>query len=361
MKTSGFPLLCMGLLSMLTFSACQKSIKKDEDKKEETPVEKTEPLAGNGTAGFADGDLSTAMFNQPKGISLDASGNIFIADWGNERIRKIAASQVTTIAGSVVGYADGTGAAAKFDSPGDVAVDGQGNLYVADIDNDCIRKITPDGTVSTFAGTNSAGYKDGTGTAARFRSPRGVAADGQGNVYVADMSNNCIRKISPEGVVTTLAGNALAGYSDGTGAAASFNRPRDMAVDGAGNVYVVDSENNAIRKITPAGVVTTLAGGGTAGYSDGSGSAAKFRSPKGIAVDKNGVVYVADTDNNRIRKVTADGLVTTLAGTGTAGYAEGAGGTAKFNAPRSIALDATGKILFVVDQDNNRIRKIALL
>lgn len=352
---------------MLTFSACQKGTGNDPEptptpEPTPAPTEKTEPMAGTGIAGSANGDLASAQFNQPKGIILDASGNIYVADHGNHLIRKIsAAGQVTTLAGSTVGLLNGNGTAAKFNSPGDVDVDAAGNVYVADIDNNCIRKISPAGDVITFAGAKTSGFLDGTGGAARFDNPRGVAVDANGNLYVADMNNHCIRKIDLNGVVTTLAGsNTAAGYVDATGGAARFDQPRDVAVDASGNVYVVDANNNCVRKITPAGVVTTLAGSKTAGYADAAGTAAKFKAPKGICIDPSGVLYIADTDNNRIRKISTDGLVTTLAGDGTAGYAEGATASAKFNAPRGIALDKAGKVLYIGDEANNRIRKIAL-
>ena len=184
--------------------------------------------------------------------------------------------------------------------------------------NDTIRKITPAGVVTTFAGTaGQSGSADGTGAAARFTNPEGTAVDGAGNVYVADTFNDTIRKITPAGVVTTLAGTAgQGGSADGTGAAARFAFPTGVAVDGAGNVYVADTDNDTIRKITPAGVVTTLAGtAGQSGSADGTGAAARFNSPFGLAVDGAGNIYVADEDNDAIREITPAGVVSTLAGT----------------------------------------------
>jgi hypothetical protein len=236
---------------------------------------------------------------------------------------------VTKLAGTadLPGSMDGMGAVSRFNNPLGVAVDGAGNVFVADNGNDTIRKITPGGVVTTLAGTaGSSGSADGTGAAARFNKPFGVAVDGAGNVFVADYYNNTIRKITPSGVVTTLAGSAgLSGSADGTGAVARFN-PLGVAVDGAGNVFVADTSNNTIRKITPAGVVTTLAGtAGSSGSADGTGAAARFYGPMGVAVDGAGNVFVAD-NYDTIRKITPAGVVTTLAGTaGWNGSADGTG------------------------------------
>ncbi len=231
-----------------------------------------------------------------------------MADTDNHTIRKItSAGVVTTLAGSagISGSADGTGSAARFNNPNGVAVDGSGNVYVADTCNHTIRKITSAGVVTTLAGSaGSSGSADGTGSAARFNYPYGVAVDGSGNVYVADTNNHTIRKITSAGVVTTLAGSAgSSGSADGTGSAARFNYPYGVAVDGSGNVYVADTANHTIRKITSAGVVTTI--GGTAGVmagTDGVGGSAQFAYPWGVAVSTAGVLYVADSCNNRISR-----------------------------------------------------------
>ncbi|GAB6392971.1 MAG: NHL repeat-containing protein [Treponematales bacterium] len=264
----------------------------------------------------------------------------------------------SSLAGTTTaGYADGTRTAARFSSPQSIAVDNDGNIYVADTGNNRIRKITSAGVVSTIAGSSTAGYGDGTGTAAWFSAPQGIALDASGNIYVADTGNNRIRKITSERVVTSLAGTTSAGYAEGTGTAVRFSAPQGIAVDASGNIYVADTGNNRIRKITSSGVVSTIAGSRTAGYGDGTGTAAWFSAPQGIALDASGNIYVADTGNNRIRKITPERVVTSLAGTTSAGYAEGTGTAVRFSAPQGIVIDNAGAI-YVSDTNNNRIRKI---
>ncbi len=284
---------------------------------------------------------------------------------------------VTTLAGNgTPGYVDGSGGItgmAEFSYPTGVAVDSQLNVYVADSNNSTIRKVAPDGTTSTFAGNGASGYVEGTGTAAAFNYPYGVAVDPQGFVYVADSANNRIRKITPGGATSTLAGNGMYGNVDGTGGptgTAQFSDPMGVAVDSQGTVYVADTGNDTIRKITPDGTTTTLAGNGDGGYADGPPTQAAFYDPWGIAVDAQGNVYVADVINYRIRKVAPDGTTSTLAGNGSmcdaggylAGcYADGTGGpsgTAAFNYPIGVAVDDQGYV-YVADTTNLRIRRIA--
>ncbi len=332
------------------------------------PVTPTlELFAGNmGGAGSNDGTLATAHFGSPSGVATDSAGNVYVADSGNNTIRKITpAGVVSTLAGTpgVQGSADGSGAAASFKYPTGVATDSAGNVYVADLGNNTIRKITPTGVVSTLAGTPGIfGSADGTGASASFYFPTGVATDSAGNVYVADSGNNTIRKITLAGVVTTLAGTpGIYGSADGTGAAASFAAPSGIATDSAGNVYVADTGNYTIRKITPAGLVSTLAGTpGVQGSADGTGAAASFYSPNSIATDSVGNVYVADTFNNTIRKISPAGVVNTLAGTpGIFGSADGTGASASFYYPTGVATDSAGNV-YVADSGNNTIRKITL-
>ena len=288
-------------------------------------------------AGSADGIGAAATFNGPVGVASDSGGNVYVADRSNRIIRKITpAGLVSTLAGKagVDGDTDGSGAAARFGwiggTGGGMAADRAGNVYV--VDGSSIRKITPAGLVSTLAGKVFVFYgenfsADGTGATARFDAPQGVAADGFGNIYVADTYNHTIRKVTQAGVVTTLAGTArIGGSANNSGAAARFNRPWGIATDTAGNVYVADTGNNVIRKITPAGGVSTLAGKpGVVGSADGSGAAASFNNPRAVAVDGAGNVYVADTSNSTVRKITPEGLVSTLVGVpGRAAFAVGA-------------------------------------
>jgi streptogramin lyase len=318
-----------------------------------------------GTAGFGDGTGSAARFYGPAGMAIDSSGNLYVADGYANTIRKIAPGGiVTTLAGTggVSGSSDGAGSAALFSSPVGVAVDTNGNIYVADSANSTVRKITPSGVVTTLAGTPGViGFADGIGSSAQFDRPYGVAVDSSGNVFVSDLVYCFIRKITPSGVVTSFAGMPIGpGFSDGTGSAAVFAHPNGLAVDANGNVYVADQDNNAIRKITPAGVVTTLTGHyPQKGYADGTGSAATFNRPGGVAVDGSGNVFVADTGNFTIRMITSNGVVTTLAGAaGTQGSSDGRGSTASFNYSGGPAVDGGGN-LYVSDGGSSTIRLCA--
>lgn len=305
-------------------------------------------LAGSGYAGAINGTGTAAWFNNPTGIAVDSSGNVYVADFNNNIIRKITSGGVvTTLAGSagVTGYADGTGPAASFNQPWGVAVDSSGNVYVTDSGNQLIREISPGGMVTTFAQV--------------YNLPFGIAVDSSGNVYVSESNGDAINKITPGGVVSTLAGQiGVAGSANGTGTAASFSSPAGVAVDSSGNVYVADSGNNLIRKISPGGVVTTLAGSGAWGSANGTGTAASFGGPGGVVVDSCGNVYVADTGNQLIRKISPGGVVTTLAGSaGVPGSTNGTGTTASFYEPIGIAVDSS-ETIYVADTYNNLIREI---
>jgi|GEM_PF-1260161 len=309
-----------------------------------------------------------ARFNCPSGVVVDGAGNIFVTDFANHTIRMITpAGVVSTFAGAagISGSTDDTGTAARFSSPLGIAIDSLGNFYVADSVNHTIRKITPAGVVTTFAGTAGlAGATNETGALARFNRPTGVAVDSLDNVYVTDYNNNTIRKITPAGVVTTLAGSALPaliiGAADGNGAAASFNKPLGIAVDGADNLYVTDSGNHSIRMITPAGDVTTFSGlSGTAGKVNGTLAAARYNTPTGITVDGAGVIYVVEALNHALRRISG-GVVTTLAGTlGTSGFIDDLGAKARFNGPAGVAVDAAGNLI-VTDCWSHTIRRSSI-
>ncbi len=329
-----------------------------------TPAAEVSTLAGSaGLNGATDATGAAARFYRPFGVTVDAAGNAYIADTGNSLIRKMSpAGAVTTLAGSVAigGSVDGTGAAARFLNASGVATDSAGNAFVADRLDHTIRRITTAGVVTTFAGApGSSGAVDDTGNAALFSSPVGVATDGADNIYVADRANHAIRKISPAGVVTTLAGSMGApGSADGAAAVARFQFPEGVAVDSVGNVYVADTGNHTIRKIDLAGMVTTLAGlAGDAAFADGITTAARFSAPVGIAVDAAGNIVVTDASNT-IRKVTTAGVVSTIAGLAqNPGSADGTGTTARFNAPTSIGTDGAGNV-YVADRNNGTIRKV---
>ena len=284
-----------------------------------SPLGIVSTLAGlAGSPGSADGNGAAARFNGPWQIDVDSAGNVYVSDRMNSAIRKITpAGDVSTLAGlpGSPGSADGTGSAARFNEPYGIRVDAAGNVYVGDTFNDTIRVITPAGAASTLAGSAGLlGLVDATGGNARFDAPFGLGLDAAGNIYVADELNQVIRVITPGGAVSTLAGTPhVPGNANGTGSSAQFNFPLALVVDAAGNVYVAD-QSETIRKITPAGVVTTFAGVvGTGGDIDGPGSGAEFRSPNGLAIDSAGNLYVADRDNRAIRKITPAGVVSTIA------------------------------------------------
>jgi sugar lactone lactonase YvrE len=326
-------------------------------------------LAGS-EEGYADGSGAEAQFSSPVAVAVDAEGNVYVADSANHRIRQIwPDGTVTTLAGGdEVGLGDGPVPKAIFSTPTGIALAASGALYVADsaqMDPHPmrVRVITPDEMVNTLAGSSQAGYKDGPGLDAQFKAPASLAVDGSGNVYVADTNNHRVRLISPAGEVITLAGpleaGYAAGYADGPAAEAKFNGPRSVTVDGAGNVYVADTGNHCIRVVSPDGQVSTLAGAKEPGYADGQGAEARFSFPAGIAVDAEGNLYVADTANHRIRRITPDGVVTTLAGSGEPGDADGPAGETQFRGPEGVVVDAGGNLI-VADTGNHRVRKVVL-
>ena len=316
-------------------------------------------FAGSGSQGAIDATGLSASFKNPSEIVVAPDGNFYVADSGNNKIRKITpAGVVSTFAGSgIVGSTDGIGIQASFSGPKSVKLDAYGNLYVADAGNNKIRKITPEGVVTTLAGSGIVGSTDGIGSQASFNFPNGLALDMAGNVYVADQSNYKIRKITPAGVVSTFAGSGSAGSIDGTGTAARFYYPQNLVVDVTNNIYVTELSSK-IRKITPAGVVTTFAGNAYWGSTDGQGTAASFIYPEGITIDTSGNLYITDYGNHNIRKSTPTAVVTTLAGSGATGATDGIGSQASFRNPFGITIDTSGN-LYVTDSNSNNIRKIS--
>lgn len=313
-------------------------------------------LAGSGLPGAVDGLGTEASFKDPYGITIDVFGNLIVGDRQNQKIRKITASGlVSTIAGNTsFGSFDATGTAATFNSPRGVAVDASGSIYVADYGNNKIRKISAEGVVSTFAGSGSGGLLDGIGTAARFNRPYGVAVDAAGNVFVTD-DNYSIRKITAAGEVTTVAGNGEQGSIDGIGPQAEFTNPRGITVDSFGNLFVTDGSN--IRRITPDRLVTPYA---VTWPLNDTTNPTFFSSPNGITVDALGNIYMADTLNNLIRKIAANGSVTTIAGSGLQGAQDASNAESSFYQPSGVAVDAFGNV-YVADTRNNKIRKISNL
>lgn len=316
-------------------------------------------FAGSGTQGSTDGTGTGTTFNNPHAICVDPFWNFYIADRDNHKIRKITpAGVVTTFAGSgTAGGVDGTGTGASFNFPQGLCSDSVGNIYVADTYNHKIRKISPLGAVTTIAGTGFAGSANGTGTSASFTSPTAVCSDTAGNIFVVE--NNKIRKIAPGGVVTNFAGTGFYGSQDGPGSTATFYNIIGICTDNAGNMYVADRQNYKIRKITPAGVVSTYAGAGTQGSVDGPSLSATFNLPVSVCADITGDIYVTEVGGqHKIRKISTAGMVSTIAGSGQ-GNVDGSGSSAKFNFPRGICVDASGD-LYVADGTNHKIRKITL-
>ncbi|GAB5526058.1 MAG: hypothetical protein Roseis2KO_39300 [Roseivirga sp.] len=313
--------------------------------------------AGTGTGGYDNAAALSASFNGPAGIAADQEGNVYVADMWNHSIRKISVTgEVTTLAGTGFrGGADGSGTAASFNEPNDLVIDSKQNIFVTDRENDAIRKITPGGVVSYFAGYPVAGYQDGTGYEAQFDRPIHITIDADDNLYVVDQNNFRVRKITPERVVTTLAGSGVEGYKDGSSTEAEFGPLVGITSDPDGNVYVTDPHNFRVRKISTDGQVSTFAGSGTSGSADGSGTEASFIDVGSLTADRLGNIYVSEY--KRIRKVTPAGVVTTLAGNGSFGVVDGDGQNASFREISNLTIDPEGN-LFVSEGASNRVRKV---
>ncbi|WP_282148125.1 hypothetical protein [Algibacter lectus] len=306
------------------------------------------------TEGYVDGDISIATFNRPTGMATDAAGNIYVTEYGNHTVRKITpAGLVSTLVGGVNGFADGTGTDAKLFRPTDIIMGVDGFLYVADSSNNRIRKVSLAGVVTTFAG-GSSGFVDGLGTAAKFNKPSGLTTDADGNIYVADLENQSIRKITTAGVVSTLAGGTE-GYNDGAGSSAQFKDPRAIVLSNNNELMVTDQFGRTVRKVTLAGVVTVFAGNGVSGSSDGVGTSSSFGVPNGITIDNDGNLLVSDRSEHNIRKISPNAEVTTIAGTRSSGSDDGVASQATFYNPAGMLVTADGTI-YIADYDNHRIR-----
>ena len=288
-------------------------------------------------------------------VAVAEDGTIYVADALSHRIRKITGGQVTTFAGSDTSdTTNGPGVAAGFKLPDALTIDNNGNLYTLDIDDPRVRKISPGGFVTRYAGTGVEGFADGRADVAQFgEETSGIASDDQGNIYISDFDNKRIRKISGTGQVTTIAGNGNDGFIDGNSNIAQFSSPSGIVIDKQGNLFVADL--NRVRKITPSGVVSTFAGGDSTGYRDGQQGEALFSFIIDMVIDQDGNIYLSD--DNRIRKITPQGLVSTLAGS-IAGYQDGDAMSAKFSSPGGLGIDKQGNI-YVADINNHRIRKIS--
>jgi trimeric autotransporter adhesin len=339
-----------------------------------TPAGTISTVAGNGNRGYSgDGESATAAkLNHPSGVAVDSAGNLYIADSGNNRIRKVTAGIITTVAGNgTYGYGGdgGQATAATLHEPFGIAIDSAGRIYFSDRWSHRIRKVTPDGVITAVAGNGKElrmgeGGFSGDGapaTEAQLSGPSGVSVDSAGCLYIADMRNKRIRKVTPAGIISTAAGNGGFGLSGDGGPAtlAQLYEPQGMAIDSAGNLYIADRRNMRVRKVTPAGIISTVAGGRTGLGDGGLATSAPLFLPSGVAIDSAGNLFIADTYNHRVRKVTPAGLISTVAGTGTEG-SSGDGGpaaAAQLYLPIGVAVDSTGN-LFIAEVFKSRVRKV---
>ena len=329
-------------------------------------------VAGSGSGGLSgdDGPATAAELNFPFGVFVDSGGNLFIADFNNHVVRKVDSNgTITTVAGTgAAGLSgdDGVATAAQLNFPTGVFVDSGGNLFIADQTNHSVRKVDSGGTITTVAGTGAAGFSgdNGAATGAQLNNPVGVFVDATGNLFIADATNNRVRKVAG-GTITTVAGTGAAGFSgdDGAATAAELDAPVGVSGDAAGNLFIADRSNQRIRKVDSGGTITTVAGNGGAGFSGdgGAATAAQINEPNGVFADSEGNLFIADKNNDRVRLVNAAGTITTVAGTGVAGFSGDAGPatSAQLDTPAGVAIDAVGN-LFIADEVNHRIRKVAL-
>jgi sugar lactone lactonase YvrE len=334
------------------------------------PVEIITTLAGNGIQGFSgdNGPAAQASLNDPTGVAVDTRGSVYIADFANHRVRRIGKDGViTTVAGMGTPGFSGDGGPAtlsRLSFPTGVAVDAKGVLYIADYGNHRIRRVSPNGVITTLAGVGHFGFlgDGGLATQASLNSPMGVAVDAAGVIYIADTGNQRVRYVKPSGIIMTIAGTGVFGFFGDGGPAtrAALSVPTGVAVDEKGTLYIADSFNQRVRRVGPDEVITTFAGGGDSLGDGGPATQANLRGPRGVAVDAAGVVYIADQHHERVRRVGPDGLITTVAGKGTFGFSgdRGPAAEASLNSPVGVTADTQGNV-YIADRLNNRIRRIA--
>ncbi|MFJ9582423.1 NHL domain-containing protein [Streptomyces acidicola] len=329
-------------------------------------------VAGTGAASYGgdNGPAVAAQLNSPYGVVVDSTGTLYISEYNNHRVRKVTTDgKISTVAGAgSPGFSGDSGRAssAQLRNPREVAVDSAGAVYIADAGNHRVRKVAADGKISTVAGTGAAGSggDGGLATAAPLHGPFGVAVDSTGVLYIAECNGNRVRKVTTDGKISTVAGTGAAGFSGDNGRAASaqLKNPYAVAVDGADLLYIVDYGNHRVRKVSADGKISTVAGTGAAGFSGDNGAAtsAQLHFPTGMVVDSSGTLYIADYSNHRVRKVTTDGKISTVAGTGAAGFSgdEGPAASAQLKNPFGVAVDCVDT-LYIADHANHRIRKIA--
>ncbi|MFY9725028.1 MAG: IPT/TIG domain-containing protein [Bryobacteraceae bacterium] len=332
------------------------------------------PPSTTPVAGFTgdSGQALNAELDAPTGIWVDSKHNIYIVDKDNDRIRMISTSSIiSTVAGSSTAevYAGDGGKAtqASLNLPNGIAFDSAGNMYIADTGNNVVRKVNTSGIISTVAGNNASAFSGDGGPAidASLSEPTSLAFDAAGNLYIADSNNNCIRIVTPDQNINTFAGQCSYALFEGDGGPATkakLNKPYSVAVDAYGNVFISDTENERVREVTPDGIINTIAGNGTAGFQDGPALQAEFYSPSGIALDASGNIYVADKTNTRIRKILPGGTVVTIAGNGSFGYSgNGVAAThASLYFPQGLGLDPSSSAVYIADTQNDVVRELTV-